>query len=45
MPQTMTLAKLWGDVFTSDFLDFTTNFMRAAAAGTLPTYSFVPLRN
>lgn len=44
MPQTMTLAKLWGDMFTSHFLDFNTDFIRAAAAGTLPAYSFIEPR-
>ena len=43
MPQTMTLAKIWGDMFTSHFLDFA-DFVQAAAAGTLPAYSFIEPR-
>jgi phospholipase C len=42
--QTMTLAKIWGDAFTSHFLDFNTHFVQAAAAGALPTYSFIEPR-
>jgi phospholipase C len=44
MPQTMTLAKIWDAVFTSHFLDFNTDFVQAAAAGTLPAYSFIEPR-
>jgi phospholipase C len=44
MPQTATLAKLWGSMFTSHFLDFTTDFIPAAAAGNLPSYSFIEPR-
>lgn len=44
MPQTMTLAKIWGDVFSSHFLDFNDDFIQAAAAGTLPAYSFIEPR-
>jgi phospholipase C len=43
MPQTMTLAKLWDDAFTSHFLDLD-DFIQAAAAGTLPAYSFIEPR-
>jgi phospholipase C len=44
MPQTTTLAKIWGDMFTSHFLDFSTDFIQAAAAGNLPAYSFIEPR-
>lgn len=44
MPQAATLAKLWGGIFTSHFLDFGTDFIRAAADGTLPAYSFIEPR-
>ena len=44
MPQTATLSKIWGDMFTSHFLDFDTDFVQAAAAGTLPAYSFIEPR-
>jgi phospholipase C len=44
VPQTATLARLWGDVFSSHFLNFNTDFIQAAAAGTLPAYSFIEPR-
>jgi phospholipase C len=44
MPQAATLAKIWGDIVTSHFLDFSTDFIRAAAAGQLPAYSFIEPR-
>jgi len=43
-PQTATLAKLWESMFTSHFLDFDTDFIQAAATGTLPAYSFIEPR-
>lgn len=43
MPQTATLAKIWGDIFASHFLDFNTDFIQAAA-GNLPAYSFIEPR-
>jgi phospholipase C len=43
-PQTATLAKLWGGLVTSHFLDFSTDFIQAAAAGNLPAYSFIEPR-
>jgi phospholipase C len=44
MPQTATLAKIWGDIVTSHFLDFNTDFVHAAAVGKLPAYSFIEPR-
>lgn len=44
MPQTATLAKLWGGLLASHFLDFTTDFIHDAAAGNLPAYSFIEPR-
>jgi len=43
MPQTMTLANIWGDAFTSHFLGLD-DFIQAAADGTLPAYSFIEPR-
>jgi phospholipase C len=43
-PQTATLAKLWGGLLASRFLDFTTDFIKDAAAGNLPAYSFIEPR-
>lgn len=43
IPQTATLARLWGDVFTEHFRDFD-DFARDAAAGDLPAYSFIEPR-
>ena len=44
IPQTATLASLWGDVFTGHFRDFADEFARDAAAGDLPAYSFIEPR-
>jgi hypothetical protein len=33
MPQSATLARLWGGLLASRFLDFTTDFIKDAAAG------------
>ena len=43
-PQSAALAKLWGDLITPHFLDYTDNFSRDAAAGALPAYSFIEPR-
>ncbi|HUB45455.1 MAG TPA: alkaline phosphatase family protein [Acetobacteraceae bacterium] len=43
MLQTATLARIWGDMFTSLFLDFS-DFVRAAGGGNLPAYSFIEPR-
>jgi phospholipase C len=43
MPQTATLAKIWGDMFRSRFLDFSV-FIQDAATGNLPAYSFIEPR-
>ncbi|MDA8248913.1 MAG: phospholipase [Rhodospirillales bacterium] len=44
MPQSATLSRLWGGIVASRFLDFETDFIRAAADGTLPAYSFIEPR-
>ena len=44
IPQAATLSRLWGNIVTSHFLDFATDFLRDAAAGTLPAYSFIEPR-
>jgi phospholipase C len=43
-PQTATLSKLWGDLLTPHFRDFTDHFAQDAAAGSLPAYSFIEPR-
>jgi phospholipase C len=43
MPQSATLARLWRDALTH-FHDFDAAFARDAAAGNLPTYSFIEPR-
>lgn len=42
--QAWTLSRLWGGVVASRFLDFETDFIKAAASGTLPAYSFIEPR-
>ena len=44
IPQSATLAPLWGDLLTQHFLDFEHDFARDAAAGNLPAYSFIEPR-
>jgi phospholipase C len=44
IPQSATLTNLWGGLFKSHFLNFGTDFIRNAAAGTLPAYSFIEPR-
>ena len=44
IPQAASLAKIWGGIFTSHFLDFNTHFIRDAATGNLPAYSFIEPR-
>lgn len=44
IPQSATLAKIWGGIVTSHFLDFSPDFLRAAATGNLPAYSFIEPR-
>ncbi len=44
IPQAATLSRLWGGLLGSQFLDFGTDFIRDAAAGTLPSYSFIEPR-
>lgn len=43
IPQSVTLAQLWGGVLTH-FRDFEDDFARDAAAGNLPAYSFIEPR-
>ncbi|HYZ23361.1 MAG TPA: alkaline phosphatase family protein, partial [Rhodopila sp.] len=44
IPQTTTLAKLWGSAFTGHFHDFAEDFASDARAGNLPAYSFIEPR-
>jgi phospholipase C len=43
IPQSITLTRLWDDV-PAHFLDFGENFIRDAASGNLPAYSFIEPR-
>lgn len=43
IPQSVTLAQLWGDALTGNFRDFG-DFSADAAAGQLPAYSFIEPR-
>ncbi len=44
IPQSATLANLWGDLLTARFQDFSTAFIEDARRGTLPAYSFIEPR-
>ncbi|MEA2773684.1 MAG: phospholipase [Acetobacteraceae bacterium] len=43
IPQSVTLARLWGDIATN-FRHFDDDFVRDAASGNLPAYSFIEPR-